>query len=742
MADTTTIPQPRAFAILGDSPADAASDWLNFGQFVRPLAERLVASVENTPFTVGVMADWGQGKSTVMRLLRAALEAERCPTVWFDPWKYNGREAVWKGLALTLVSEIRRSHSLMAEIRRKRRSLTRFSAKWLWGRLIGREWAQDLVDAVESEPWSPALLHDFEQQFSTLFELIDPRGKDSTARPLVLFVDDLDRCLPDAALAVMEALQLVLNRPGLITVMGIAERELGYAVAAAYAKAMQGLGVEVDRQWGARYIRKIIQMPFPLPVISESSFDDYIARCLASSRVGPRLHAESRSSALDAERFRWHRIIRDTCGANLREVKRFINHFISEMDKASANYAVLQPQGGLEAERVAFVLLLGWRFGDFLAHIRRRASERDLLIRYQLFFAQRSKGATPDPSLLDGEDDTYRNDLMLQSFFNDCFSNPPLLVPFSWWQELEPYLQFGTRSVYGPPPLTPAAAPGTVTVPAASAVVDPPAAPVVTGPVTAPTPSAVPVAPPPPAPASSSGPAPQEAAGSPAAPPPSSPPLPQKVSTQLEDIVARTQELLSAGRLDEALKAVESAMPLAARLDDRAGAAILWGVKGHIEQSRGQIDEARKAYEIALKRTSELPIDARQIRAELSILIALSSLEREASRMGRARDLAEAAVRRAHDAQDSIGEMNALTELGSVRQAEGLPTEATSRFREALAMARKLGHQPVELLLIEKLLDLSPLSSEKPALVLRAHELATELGDRKALDRLSQYQYS
>ncbi len=195
----------QTYSILGDSPVDATKDCLNFGKFVTPFAERLIQSVDNTPFTVGILADWGQGKSTVMRMLKASLEGQGCATAWFEPWKYTGREAVWKGLALTLVREINANDSLRKELGRKKDGLKTFAAKALWSRLIGREWAQDLVDTVKSEPWSPSLLHDFEQNFEVLFEHIDPARQGTEKKPFVLFVDDLDRCLPESALAVLEA---------------------------------------------------------------------------------------------------------------------------------------------------------------------------------------------------------------------------------------------------------------------------------------------------------------------------------------------------------------------------------------------------------------------------------------------------------------------------------------------------------------------------------------------------------
>ena len=186
-------------------------------------------------------------------------------TLWFEPWKYNSRDAVWKGLVLTLVEQIREQQTLLREYRRKKEGLKNLAVKFLTARLIGNDWAAKVVKAIETEPWSPTLLHEFESGLKILFENIEPEEGSPGAKPVVLFVDDLDRCLPEAALSVLEALKLVLNRPGLITIMGIAEDELTRAVGAAYAKELGSLGGAYNAEWGCKYIQKIIQGPFPCP---------------------------------------------------------------------------------------------------------------------------------------------------------------------------------------------------------------------------------------------------------------------------------------------------------------------------------------------------------------------------------------------------------------------------------------------------------------------------------------------
>lgn len=434
----STLPD---FAVLGDQPAELGEDQLGFDRFAQSLADRLLSSAQHTPFTVGVLGDWGQGKTTIMRMLQRYLSDRGCPTVWFEPWKYNDREGVWKGLALTLVREIRRNPSLLGEIHRKQEGLTRWLGGFLWSRLIGDTWGEKLIEAATSEPWSAASLHEMEKSLDELFKALDPgAGRLEGHPPLILFVDDLDRCLPEAARSVLEAVKLVLARKGLITVLGIAEGELSRAIHSAYAESMKGAGESLDPEWGRKYIRKIIQMPFPVPAITSQSFEDYVGHCLERSGVGARL----------GDRADWHPIIREACGSNLREVKRFLNHFISEMDKAAANAASLRESGRApladvtaNPSRVAFVLLLAWRFREFYRHVHRR---RDLLLRYQFVFTADMPEDQAAESLQD-PDKEYHLDRDLVEFFVSCLrgqeDRAPLVPEFRDWNDVLPYLQFG-----------------------------------------------------------------------------------------------------------------------------------------------------------------------------------------------------------------------------------------------------------------------------------------------------------
>ncbi len=95
---------------------------------------------------------------------------------------------------------------------------------------------------------------------------------------LVVFVDDLDRCLPEKAVDVLEAIKLFLDVKGCIFVLAIDQAVVERGIQLRYGelgKATEDNGDDVID--GGRYLEKIVQIPFVLPPISPRTMGQYVA---------------------------------------------------------------------------------------------------------------------------------------------------------------------------------------------------------------------------------------------------------------------------------------------------------------------------------------------------------------------------------------------------------------------------------------------------------------------------------
>ncbi len=83
---------------------------------------------------------------------------------------------------------------------------------------------------------------------------------------IAVFVDDLDRCSPEKAVEVLEAIKLLLDFRRFIVCLGIDARIITHAIEEHYGKVFAAAGVT-----GYEYLQKIVQIPFNIP---EPSFDE------------------------------------------------------------------------------------------------------------------------------------------------------------------------------------------------------------------------------------------------------------------------------------------------------------------------------------------------------------------------------------------------------------------------------------------------------------------------------------
>ncbi len=232
------------------------------------------------PVTIAVYGDWGVGKTSGMRWLKQQLEEwsdldaaarnghKKVRTVWFDPWKYQTREDVWRGLIAEVIL-----HSIDLE---KASLATVTNAVKRFGLFLGRSFvnvvasaklkvgAKEIGGQVDLDLQSlktivddyhatnrpeKAYLNDFEQTFQDWVR--QALGNDER---MVLFIDDLDRCLPNVTLEVLEALKLYLNIPKLMFVVGLDRSVVDAVVREHYSKH----GVNPDK--ASQYLDKIFQV--------------------------------------------------------------------------------------------------------------------------------------------------------------------------------------------------------------------------------------------------------------------------------------------------------------------------------------------------------------------------------------------------------------------------------------------------------------------------------------------------
>ena len=283
-----------------DSEADI--DFLNFNYLAEQVVE-ISKDEKLSPATIGVYGDWGSGKSTLMKMVKKSLDADKNTlTVEFNGWLFEGYEDAKTALCGTILDEMRTHETLFAKGKEKIKALlkkvdggkllskgVKYGLDFLLTSGIGtvteltltgiisavKQKAGDVsedeikkvIDAFKKEETKRTEIKNFRKTFKEVFE-------DCTGERLVVFIDELDRCTPDTVLDIFEAIRLFLYVPGTTFIIGADERLVSYAVKTKY-KDIPGHDIDISKE----YLEKLVQYPVKIPQLNEQEVKQYIT-CL------------------------------------------------------------------------------------------------------------------------------------------------------------------------------------------------------------------------------------------------------------------------------------------------------------------------------------------------------------------------------------------------------------------------------------------------------------------------------
>jgi predicted KAP-like P-loop ATPase len=338
--------------ILNDKAVETLKeDALDFTPYVQALAD--IVMTGSTPLTIGVFGTWGSGKTSLMRMVKEQVEAQGAVAGWFDAWKYDKEETLWRAFLLsvlfTLGKAVENNKQSTEEIENLKTllyqpidiekiggvtiDLPKLSGKVAQGAVqiglsfipggtvlsefvkkvqeLGAEsLTKDVTDAIQRERTKIHIEQiRFPEQFQERFPKIVAEFVARNNKPLVIFVDDLDRCLPEKAIEVLEAIKLFMDAPGCVFMLGLDAEVIARGVEIRYHDYFKdGNKSAID---GAKYLEKIIQLPFQIPPVEHSDMQDFVGRL---SQAWP--HPDCPI------------VFAEGLGNNPRQIKRTVNVFL------------------------------------------------------------------------------------------------------------------------------------------------------------------------------------------------------------------------------------------------------------------------------------------------------------------------------------------------------------------------------------------------------------------------------
>lgn len=314
-------------------------------------------------FSIGIFGGWGSGKSTLMDEIRNRLDEEACIAVPFSAWRYEKEEHLivplldcirgavneWSkkraGAIAQLATKVARTIGGVTE------SILRgFSVKAGIPKVLEASFdankaitAAGELDDEAAKAAAPRSFYfaSFESLKNCFAEFHDKSG----GKRIVVFIDDLDRCLPEGALEVLESMKLFFDFDGFVFVVGLDQQVVEWCIDRRYGTDMASEDEDGFKVRGADYIKKIFQVPFALPPIAQLRAAELIDAVLTNIEL-----VKDQSDDLSNNVLPHLEHLLAGGNVNLRDVKRFLNSYTLIMKV----HGDLLPEVVLALQTVAF----------------------------------------------------------------------------------------------------------------------------------------------------------------------------------------------------------------------------------------------------------------------------------------------------------------------------------------------------------------------------------------------------
>jgi hypothetical protein len=330
-------------------------DGLGFTGYAKILAQATYQT--SGPFTIGIFGDWGTGKTSLLRLVQKELltQIDILP-IWFNAWQYEQDEHPIVPLVGTIIDSVvakAKEDSSWAGtfganlLRALRAVIYAFSAKASLdlAPIAQIEAGVDMAKVLErftSEVTAPIVDRSLHYHaFRALSEVRPPEGKH-----IVVLIDDLDRCVPDKAIYILEGIKTVLGQPGYTFLLGVSRAVLEGRLEHRYRERYK-----LKQVRGRDYLDKIIQLEFTIPPHT-TKMEEFVSGLIREVDPSNRMALQGTLK----------RILRQL-GDNPRTVVRFINCLLLALHLSG------EPTDTTRLESLAVTRLLQLRWPEFFSAV-------------------------------------------------------------------------------------------------------------------------------------------------------------------------------------------------------------------------------------------------------------------------------------------------------------------------------------------------------------------------------------
>ena len=240
----------------------------------------------DTPFVFAIDANYGNGKTTFIQMWRAHLKVNGFHSLYFNAWEADFTSDPLIAFIGEMDAEIARilgdKNGPIKKLRKAWEKVKQGGAYLVKraipvGVRVGTAGALDLdsfteqslaklaeqvaKEQIEKYEAIKNRIKEFKERLGDFIEELNSLNQ-GPLRPLVFFIDEMDRCRPTYAIELLERIKHFFDVEGIIFVLAMDKTQLGHSIRSVY-----GAGIDVDG-----YLRRFIDLEYRFPTLKTEKF--------------------------------------------------------------------------------------------------------------------------------------------------------------------------------------------------------------------------------------------------------------------------------------------------------------------------------------------------------------------------------------------------------------------------------------------------------------------------------------
>ena len=234
-------------------------------------------SGEHDGFVLNLDGSWGSGKTEFLKRLYIELLERNHPVVYIDAWESDFSNNPLTVVSSELVRQLERfNYNIGTDTDRLKRHLGKFlkgsaygvsgylSKQLLGDASMGTEFTKALLEDSNPKNYITQLSHEYSEQIEAIKKIRESIGhlaevmqtNYQTKTPMVVLIDELDRCRPTYAIEMLEVVKHFFTTDNVVFIIATDTTQLKNSIKAVYGEQFES----------GKYLRRFFNRTASLPI--------------------------------------------------------------------------------------------------------------------------------------------------------------------------------------------------------------------------------------------------------------------------------------------------------------------------------------------------------------------------------------------------------------------------------------------------------------------------------------------